>query len=838
MRILITLGLLALCLSLQAQQTIKGVILSEEDNNPLPFATIITDKGEAAISNLLGEFSLSVGENTQTFTVSYVGYESVTREILPIDFFTIRLNTKEEELQPVFITQQQDLAEKLIEEAIARKTENDPDNALGSYRFNFYSKTVITANPDSISGAVDSVFAVTDQERELLRVDSTNYRLKKRLLRSHLYLAEKASEITFIKGKGKQEKVLGNRMAGLQEPLYRLLTLELQSFSFYDDTYSLFGTEYLSPLANNATKFYKYRILDTLNDRGKEAFMVYFFPRKSDKRALLEGILYLNTESYAVQKGIAELKGTIDITASQTYRYFEDEKIWFPIEQQVELGKGENDLAVSLFDRVTIETETEAPEKGVAHTNAQDASEEIRLYITEQAYDIELNSDIEKRSNNVKLVISEEAALKDDTYWNPFRTETLGSRERETYVFLDSLAKAQRLNERIPFLKKLFTGYLATRYVDFDLKYLLKYNAYEGFRTGMGAVTNENFSQRFTLNAYGVYGTLDADFKYGAGAAFRLDKMRNTIIGLNYTDDLTETGSSKFITDGRMFYVFEPRLFNISLFHRTRDISASLSHDINSKLTAKGRFSLTDVEPTYAYTYLEDGITPFNKYQASTATVALQWSPFNEYMQTPEGTELIKAGYPQLSLQATKSFKGFFESDFDFSKLQLRIKHEWQLLNSGRFTFQFNGGIASGALPVTELFHASPNQPDNEDFWRRFSVAGRDSFETMYFNEFFSDRYFSLQAKHFFLPVKLSKMITPEFVIISRFAMGDIDNLSYHQGLDFQSLNKGFFESGFEINKIFYGFGLNFMYRYGAYHLPKVEDNISFKFTFYLSLGI
>jgi hypothetical protein len=63
--------------------------------------------------------------------------------------------------------------------------------------------------------------------------------------------------------------------------------------------------------------------------------------------------------------------------------------------------------------------------------------------------------------------------------------------------------------------------------------------------------------------------------------------------------------------------------------------------------------------------------------------------------------------------------------------------------------------------------------------------------------------------------------------------MGNIDR---HQNITFNTLEDGYSESGFEINKLLFGFGLSFAYRYGAYHLPKTEDNVAFKFTFNVSL--
>ena len=85
-------------------------------------------------------------------------------------------------------------------------------------------------------------------------------------------------------------------------------------------------------------------------------------------------------------------------------------------------------------------------------------------------------------------------------------------------------------------------------------------------------------------------------------------------------------------------------------------------------------------------------------------------------------------------------------------------------------------------------------------------------------------------------PFNLGRRLKPEMVFITRYAIGDIKNPEKHLDVDFGSLKHGYTESGFEINKILFGFGTSLTYRYGAYHLPKFEDNIAFKFTFNLEL--
>ena len=109
------------------------------------------------------------------------------------------------------------------------------------------------------------------------------------------------------------------------------------------------------------------------------------------------------------------------------------------------------------------------------------------------------------------------------------------------------------------FLRQLGNGFLPFRYFDTDLRYLIKFNQYEGVRTGLGGTTNKRLSERYRLNGYIVYGFKDKDIKYSIGGGFRINETHDTWINLSYTEDLTETGSSSFLTDKRFFTFFTVR---------------------------------------------------------------------------------------------------------------------------------------------------------------------------------------------------------------------------------------------------------------------------------------
>jgi hypothetical protein len=216
------------------------------------------------------------------------------------------------------------------------------------------------------------------------------------------------------------------------------------------------------------------------------------------------------------------------------------------------------------------------------------------------------------------------------------------------------------------------------------------------------------------------------------------------------------------------------------------------------------------------------------------AKVALQWKPFKSFSSSetdPEGND-----YPLISLQYSKSFKDVLKSDLNFSKIDFRTIHQIGKKDGNLSEITLVGGIANGDVPLTHLYHAYPNNITKETIMQRFSVAGTNSFETMFFNEFFSDKFATLQLKHFLKPFNISEHYKPQMVLITRYAIGDTKYPEKHQDVTFGSLNKGYTESGFEINKLVFGFGLSFTYRYGAYHLPEIDDNIAFKFTFNLTL--
>ena len=381
----------------------------------------------------------------------------------------------------------------------------------------------------------------------------------------------------------------------------------------------------------------------------------------------------------------------------------------------------------------------------------------------------------------------------------------------------------------------LSSGYYPIGFFDIDLKTLIKLNNYEGLRLGIGGLTNDRLFKNYKFGGYYAYGFKDKTSKYGVGVSARVNKEKKAWLSVYYADDVKEIGTFDYLTDARVYSIFEPRLVNITQFYKYRKWYTSIASELSPKILAEVRLEHSNVEHIENYYYIHDGV-PYRNYQLAEATVYFRISPKTNFFTNEDGTKEYFDGFPKISAQITQGVKDVVESDFTYTKFGLKLDYYIKRTDLSSTNILLEGSLATGDVPLTHLFHSYPNQPTKDEVLQRFSVAGVQSFETMYFGEFFSDRLTTLQIKHSLRRFKLTEKWKPELVLITRHALGDMSDKDQHFGIPFDTLDQLYNETGFEINKILFGFGLSAAYRYGYYNLPKFSDNISFKFTFYLKV--
>ncbi|WP_264565731.1 DUF5686 and carboxypeptidase regulatory-like domain-containing protein [Flavobacterium sp. N3904] len=820
-------------LSLQAQFQVNGIVKDASNKKPLPFATITSDDGSNTISDVDGKFSITSPKKIASIEISYVGYlkNKISLENNRI-YYTVFLAQKTDELNEILISNVNP-AIAIIKKAIENKNSNNPLAKLKSFEFKAYNKLIVTANPDSINGSIDSVFVTTPFGKHFKKIDSTDYQFKEIIKKQHLFQTEKVSQYQFNNQRLK-ETILGTRMAGFKQPVYEVLSFNLQSFSIYDSKYELFETKYNSPIATDALDDYNFKLLDTITISGRKTYMVYFKNKKKRKASGLEGILYIDQNNYAIAKAIMRIKGILDISGIHEFQYIPEENLWFPTQKKFKIVKGVNDDDIKILGG-TIQFDGDIKQNLKPRKRVE--SDYIYLLSQTNNFDIQYNTPVKIKKPIVEVEIKDDAINRPESFWEEYRKDSLDIRSQKTYLSLDSISIKKSVESRLNLGRKILSGYLPLKVWDFDLRKIISYNNYEGLRLGIGGITNDEFSRKYRIEGYTAYGLRDYAFKYSLGLGARVDKFSNTWIGVGYTDDIREIASTDYAVEKKAFKIYDPRSINFSTFYKYENWRISVESKIIPKMESVFVLANTFVEPKFNYAYNLNG-TLYETYTMTTATISLKWSPYSDYMQTPTGRIETDKRFPKFTLQLTQSIPNVLNNDFSFTKIDFKTEYQIKYLNGQRTFLLFEAGRAFGDLPLPQLYSNSPNNLNKETVLQRITFAGKNSFETMFFNEFFSSEFMSFQFKHGFNRIYIFKKIKPAIDFVTRMAWGNMKNPETQVGIEYKTLNKGFFESGIELNQIYNGLGLGAYYRYGPNHLSNFEDNIAIKLTFIVDLGI
>ncbi|WP_395043188.1 DUF5686 family protein [Flavobacterium sp.] len=803
----------------------KGQIIDYDTTVPIAFATI-TYNNKTIASDWEGKFTLEIKDDNKPILFSYKGYHDKTYyKTVGAPFLLMKMvNNNTLKDKEIYSENEVNL---IIKKVIDNKPKNQPEKALNTFEYKNYEHLLVSANPDSISNKIDTIYKKSLFGKTKIKLDSTNYKLKNLVENQHIYQTEKVNLIQF-NNKGTKETIIASRMAGFKKPLYEYLGLNLVSYSLYNNELDILETPIRNPISSYGRKLYVFKIIDTVKIQNRTVYRIYFQPKKLNSNKL-RGLLYVDAENFGIAKAFYRIYGIININATYTFNYLKEHQLWFPEKRKFIVVKGNNSEDLKLFGgTIKFNSSLEGIKK--------DASDQLYLKLESIPYDIKINKLVAFKIPSIKIDVPEVSMSKPDSYWNSLKKDSLDSRKIRTYTNLDSLSVAENIEQKLFLGRKIFNGYLPVNIVDLDLKSLIKYNNYEGFRLGIGGVTNNKLSEKYKISFNVAYGFKDEKFKFLISPSYLVSKETNTWITASYADDLSEIGQIQFATQPRRFKIYDPRPINISTFYNYKTFSSFIESKYIPKTDAYFGIARSEILPLFYYNFVSNGYL-YTNFNITTAQFAIQWNPFSGYMQTPNGRLEIEKKFPKFSLQLTKSFANVVGSDFDFTKVDFKISHEIPYLSGQNTSFLLQSGFAFGDVPLTHLYSIAPNNLNRETLFRRITFAGKNSFETMFFNEFFSSKYVAFHVKHTFNKVKLAYKIKPLISVVTRMAWGNLDNQEKHVGFQYKTLEKGFFESGVEANQIFKGFGLTFFMRYGPNAIPKFEDNFALKLSYVLDFG-
>ena len=770
--------LLAGLAELPAQTVLSGKIIDSRTQEPLPFVNLLdTVNNFGTSSDIDGHFELNSLGKTRYLKLSYVGYETQIYDVGKANKVTIKLVKKSYSLRAVEVFPGENPAHRIIHKVYDNRDLNNPEKN-GSFTYETYNKFVVTADIDTTkpprvleidssrfadldtSDIPDDFDASEFEDDQFLKnndLDSLEYDtvttedLAKYIQHAHLFLMESVTFRKYRPPNRDKEVVLASRVSGFKSAQFAAIARQLQSFTFYDENFYLGDREYVNPISKNSTKKYLFILEDTIVNNPDTTFIISFRPRIRKKFDGLRGLLYINTQGYAVEKVLAEpseyLEGA-NITMQQNYQFIDGRK-WFPVQLKSEIY-------------FMLDT-TPDSDRLIGRLNG---------YIE----NIELDPVLKKREfNHIVVEMDPMASAQTPEFWESKRRGEFTYKDTNTYHIMDSIGKELNFERNLYILNALFSGKVPYKFINFDLNRLMRFNGYEIFRLGLGAHTNDRFSRYVSFGGYFGYGFGDKEWKYGGDISYKPYKYRDLVIKGSYINDVVETGATEYYVRPKLqigSHMYRP------LFINRMDRQERWQGLVSWRMV---RFAqpyvffnkdFRSINDGYRYyPNLSDGeFSPQQHFHFTEVGIGVRYALNEKYVRLNSTDVSLGTKAPVISAKYTRGIQGVLDGQFDYNRFDLKISGQlrWRVL--GRTQFCATGGYIDTELPRTALFNAPAT-------FGLIPMEVDRSFQTMRPNEFFSDRYSNLFFKHSFPKIRTkSKYIEPVFVIYTNLGIGDLSS--------------------------------------------------------------
>jgi hypothetical protein len=473
----------------------------------------------------------------------------------------------------------------------------------------------------------------------------------------------------------------------------------------------------ISPIADNALSYYKYKLITTfIDEAGYKVYKIFIYP-KSEYSQTYHGEINIvderfNIHSFDIFTTASQLRSPMidTLRLMQLYKPIEKDK-WCIITQNIE-------FKVKFFG-----------------FKAQGYFNYIFLN-----YDLNHVPIIKKAE---VLTVDVTANKKDSTYWNEIRPVPLTEIESKDYLKKDSLnliwnSKAykdslDRVNNKFKF-NKLFFGYTfnnSSKNYKFSVNSpinSIQFNSIEGYRLKLPVSytkSDTNGNNKYTIESFLQYGLSDEKFKYGVRTTFNLDRKSLTRLTLTYTDryeqfdetnpigDFSNTVNSLFYKQNyARFYdrklvktSFQTEVFNGFLPNLT------IAWDERKSLENTTNFSYRRKE----FNYKPNNIRNLEGYSLDdhsfTIGLDMRFRIGQKYMSLPDDKIRMTSTWPTIHL-LVKTAIPLNESYPSFTKTELRIYKNYMPMNKygfGKFNIKAGMFLQQNNVQDPDLLHVKSN---------------------------------------------------------------------------------------------------------------------------------
>ena len=786
--------------------TLSGKITDERNRQPLAFVNVVINDGQqGVISDIDGRYSITANEPITKVKFSSIGYEPKDINLQAgQNKCNVALTPKTFELGEVTVEAGENPAHRIIDSLMAHRKANNP-NSLESYSYHIYDKMVITVDSSSFGQAVANDTAM--QMADLHYFDSI-------MKKSDLMVMETASEVMFMAPDRKLQHVLGTKIAGMKEPTFMYMVSSMQSVSFYDETVSITGTDYVNPISRGSKTRYFFT-LESVNPigQGDSLYVISFHPMRGSSFNGLRGTMTVNSDGWALQsvKASPDVQdGLFKADIQQLYQKVEGQ--WFPKQLNLNL----------IFPSMVV--------------SMDDASFPMAAIGKSYLNDIEINPDISKRQfSDIEVKVDPDAAFRDETFWDAHRIDSLTERVKATYILVDSLTQGTDIFDRVlGVTEKLMTeSALPIGWFNLDIDHIINISSTRGVYLGLGGSTNDRLSRWFSINGSFGYWTRIKSWDYGGGMKLKLNRQRQMELAFQYShrsEPMGEFGGMLELDNGSVFstdnykYTFYENI-------RTRRDRFDLSYSTRFAHHFKAYLNLSRSHKHYTEQFYLNPSDVQTEGRFTVAELKLRFAYKEKFLSTPQGIRSLGTLYPIVWVSYQHAFPNVLGGEYEYDRFKFEASKNFYTPYLGVAKVLLQAGYATETCPVMETFNILGT-------YERFGMYSPGSFSTMRLDEFFCDRFVALYLSHNFsgmLWKTNSPVFKPELSIVTNIGWGDMRRAEAYPDKNFKTMEKGYFESGIVINGLLANpmakLGLGVFYRYGPYSLPNVWDNFAWKYS-------
>lgn len=720
--------------------------VTDQKGQPLPAVSIhIENTYAGTITNENGEYQLKAPKQGKFLIVyQYLGYKTqkVKQHIEKVEkIVDVVLEEENIVLNTVVIDPKNNPANEIIRAAIKNKKDNS--DGMKAFNADFYSRGIfrIKDAPKKILGKkFDSFDEILDSTRSGV-----------------LYLSETVSKISYKKPDKLKETIIASKVSG-KDNGFSFNSAASANFDFYDNYIEL-GTKSISPIADNAFNYYKFKIEGSFFENNQQINKIKVTPKRNSE-PVFEGYLYIVEDSWAIYAVDLTTTGKQiqmpvmnSMTIKQNFSFNENNKIWSKNTQTLDFSAGM--MGINLNGRFTY-----------VYSN----------YVFEPKFD-------RKSFAGPVLSFEAESNKKGDAYWNKFRPVPLTDEETSDYfkkealqtkkkskVYLDSIdAKSNRFK-----IGDIIGGY---QYKNSFKKWRIEY---DGLIKGVSFNTVQGWDLSTSLGYFKsdpdkrTQSNIKAEMDYGlAEKKFRgfvnyynkfenihhselalcagrqalqfngnkpINKVVNTVSTLFFEDNYMKLYESNFVGG-----IFNREWFNgfwlkTELYYSERKPLFNRTDYVTVNIDDKTYTSNNPLAPEV------ENSSAIVKHNLVKARLGAKFNFGQEYWLRPDGKyNLPTDQYPTLQINFEKGLAGN-ESFYNYDHLSAQITYDRTLGNKGNLSMRANAGKFYHAdnISFVDYKHFNGNRTyvgTEEQYLNRFNLLP-------YYIASTNDAYFEFHAEH------------------------------------------------------------------------------------------